>query len=131
MSGAGCVVTPSGERGSATVWAVSALACLMVLAGLGVHLATAMVVRHRVEAAADLAALAAATDAVSGEPQACGRARWVVERMRGRLDSCRLDGWDAVVEVHAEPSGSFGRFGVANAHARAGPAANTEGLGAR
>ena len=121
MSGDGHWAQRAGDRGAATVWAVSAIACLMALAVLGVHLATAMVVRHRVEAAADLAALAAATEAAPGEPQACARARWVVERMNARLDSCHLDGWDAVIEVHAQPPGPLGRFGAANAHARAGP----------
>jgi secretion/DNA translocation related TadE-like protein len=100
---------------------VSAIACVLAVAALGVHLATATVLRHRVEAAADLAALAAATKAASGKPDACERARWVVERMSVLLDSCRIEEWDVVVELHGQPLGPLGGFGAANAHARAGP----------
>ncbi len=78
---------------------------------------SAVVARHRAEAAADLAALAAAVGVVDGERAACADARWVVERMGGVLRSCRLSGWDALVEVDV----AFGPFGSAAGRARAGP----------
>jgi secretion/DNA translocation related TadE-like protein len=77
----------------------------------------AVVARHQAEGAADLAALAAASVAVDGERAACAEARWVVERMGAVLRSCRLSGWDALVEVDV----AFGPFGSAAGRARAGP----------
>jgi len=81
----------------------------------------AVVARHQAESAADLAALAAAGTAVAGERHACGEARWVAEQMGVELRSCRLSGWDALVEVAASPPGVLGQFGAAVARARAGP----------
>ena len=91
-----------------------------VLGGL-LWFATAVVTRHRAESAADLAALAAAGVAVAGEERACAQARWVTEQMGVELRSCRLSGWDALVEVTATPPGGLGVFGPAAARARAGP----------
>lgn len=81
----------------------------------------AVVTRHRAAGAADLAAIAAAGAVVDGERQACGRARWVADQMAVVLRSCRLSGWDALVEVVAVPPGVLGEFGSAEARARAGP----------
>jgi secretion/DNA translocation related TadE-like protein len=78
---------------------------------------SAVVARHQAEAAADLAALAAAVAVADGERAACADARWVVEQMGGAMRSCRLSGWDALVEVDV----SFGPFGSAAGRARAGP----------
>ncbi|HVW45030.1 MAG TPA: Rv3654c family TadE-like protein, partial [Amycolatopsis sp.] len=74
--------------------------------------------KHRASDAADLAALAAAGSADRGVDAACERARAVTTRMAVRLVSCRLDGWDALVEVAAAVPGGLGD---ASAHARAGP----------
>ncbi|MQA09158.1 MAG: hypothetical protein GEU98_11550 [Pseudonocardiaceae bacterium] len=111
------------DHGFATVWAAGASAALIMVGVLVMWLGTAVVTRHRATGAADLGALAAAGYAASGERYACGRARWVVERMRTRLVSCRLDGWDARVKVTSEPPSALAGFGSANARARAGPAA--------
>ena len=100
----------------------SVAAVLMVLVVLGLQVGGAMVTRHRVAAAADLAALAAAGQAVAGVDRACERARWVVERMSATLTACRIVEWDAYVEVTARPPGWAALSGTANAHARAGPA---------
>jgi secretion/DNA translocation related TadE-like protein len=105
------------DRGAATVWTAGAIAALAVVFGLALHLGSAVIIRHRTTAAADLAALAAASHAVAGEQHACGRAGWVVDRMGGRLVRCRLVAWDAVVEVESRAAG----LGRATAHARAGP----------
>ena len=110
-----------GERGSATIWAAGGIAALLVIAAALLELGAAMVTRHRAGGAADLAALAAAEYATEGEPTACARARWVAEGMRVRLMSCRLSGWDALVEVSAQPAGPLSRFPAVTAHARAGP----------
>jgi secretion/DNA translocation related TadE-like protein len=100
---------------------VGGLAVVMAaLVGL-LWFVAAVAARHRAESAADLAALAAASSAVAGERRACGEARWVAEQMGVELRSCRLSGWDALVEVVAVPPGLAGEFGSAAARARAGP----------
>jgi secretion/DNA translocation related TadE-like protein len=105
------------DQGYATVWVAGGIAALTVVFAVALHLGAAVLARHRAAAAADLAALAAATNAVSGERMACERAQWVVERMEAHMLSCGLSGWDALVEVQARATG----LGVATAHARAGP----------
>ncbi len=115
------------DRGSASVWLVGAVGVLLVVVVAAVHLGAAVVARHQAESAADLAALAGAGRAVAGERAACERVAGITERMRVRLDSCRLLGWDVLVEVSARPAGPVGRFGAATARARAGP---VERLGA-
>ncbi|MCA1836357.1 MAG: flp pilus-assembly TadE/G-like family protein [Actinobacteria bacterium] len=109
------------DRGSASVWAVGGIAAVLLLVGLIVGLGSASVTRHRAASAADLAALAAAANAVSGQEQACSRARWVAQRMRVQLTSCRLVDWDAEVEIAAQPPDLLLGFGSATARARAGP----------
>jgi secretion/DNA translocation related TadE-like protein len=93
---------------------------LVVMTG-ALWFGSAVITRHRAEGAADLAALAAAATAVRGERSACGEARWVAEGMGASVRSCRLSGWDALVEVVAVPPGVLGHFGSAEARARAGP----------
>jgi secretion/DNA translocation related TadE-like protein len=103
------------------VWTVGALAVMTaILSGLLVY-GSAVVTRHRAQSAADLAALAAASTAAAGEQEACAEARWVAEQMDAGLRSCRLSGWDALVEVVAAPPGVLAEFGSAAARARAGP----------
>jgi secretion/DNA translocation related TadE-like protein len=109
------------DRGSASVWAAGATAALLALVGLVVAVGAAAVTRHQAASAADLAALAAAAHAWSGQEYACGRARWVTDQMRVQLTGCRLDGWDALVEVAAQPPDLLVGFGPATARARAGP----------
>ena len=111
-----------GERGSATVVGIGAVLALLAVFALALQLGSAMITRHRVEAAADLAALAAAAHAVSGTPQACGRARRVAENMAVRLTACEVRGWEVSVRAEAAPPGFLARFGMARATARAGPA---------
>ncbi|HEV7906563.1 MAG TPA: Rv3654c family TadE-like protein [Pseudonocardiaceae bacterium] len=106
------------DRGSATVCGIGMLAVLFLLIAFGVHLGGAVLLRHRVAAAADLAALAAATTLPDGEVEACTRARWVADRMGATVDSCTADGWNVTVEV----SGALDVVGTTNARARAGPA---------
>ena len=109
------------ERGSASILAVAGIAVIMLLVGSVVALGSATVTRRRAEAAADLAALAAATSAISGPERACARARWVAQRMRAELTSCRLGGWDAWVEITVQPPDLLFGLGSATARARAGP----------
>lgn len=109
------------DRGSATVWASGAIAVLLVVAVAGIHLGAALLARHRAESAADLAALAAAGRAVAGAEVACARASGLAERMAVELVACRLEGWDALVEVRVRPGGPLAALGTATSRARAGP----------
>lgn len=106
------------DRGAASVMAVAVGAVWFGLVVVGVHVGEAVVGRHRLGAAADLGALAAAGQLAGGVAHACGRAEWVVERMGGRLASCLVEGWEVSVRVTGEPT----VFGAPSARARAGPA---------
>ncbi|MGH3830997.1 MAG: Rv3654c family TadE-like protein [Pseudonocardiaceae bacterium] len=110
------------DRGVATVWAAGAIAVLVSLAVFGLRLGEAVVLRHQVESAADLAALAGAGQVLTGERYACAQARRVTDRMRVQLVSCRLHGWDVLVDVTAQPDGWLSGLGSAAGRARAGPA---------
>jgi secretion/DNA translocation related TadE-like protein len=110
------------DRGAATIWVVAVIAVVLMFSAGILAIGSATVTRHRAAGAADLAALAAAGYAPDGEQVACGWARWVTDRMRVRLVSCRLDGWNALIETSADPPEPLARFGAATAHAKAGPA---------
>jgi secretion/DNA translocation related TadE-like protein len=109
------------DKGSASIWAAGGIAAMLLIVGLVVAIGAAAVTRHRAGGAADLAALAAAAHATEGEGPACARAGWVAERMGVRLTGCRLRGWDAEVEITAQPPDLLIGFGAATGHARAGP----------
>lgn len=96
---------------------------VLALFTLGAQLGAAVITRHRAQVAADLAALASAAHAMSGQEFACGAADRVARHMAARLIGCELDGWEVIVRVTVEPAGLIGRFGAANATARAGPVA--------
>lgn len=97
------------------------LALTVALAWLG----AAVVARHRVQAAADLGALAAAGALDEGTVAGCARAEQVAGRMRARLRTCSVEEWDVVLSVEAAVS--WGPLGivVAHAQARAGPVDET------
>lgn len=105
------------DRGSATVFGVAVLAVVVLLVVFGIQLGGAVVHRHEVAGAADLAALAAASRLVEGELHACERATWVADQMRTRLVDCAVNGWEVTVEV----TGGRTVFGTAAVRARAGP----------
>jgi secretion/DNA translocation related TadE-like protein len=85
------------------------------------HVGSAVIARHRAQAAADMAALAAATAMPVGAAAACAKAAGVVRAMGATQTGCAPDGLDVVVEVDAELSLTLWRVGAAHAMARAGP----------
>lgn len=111
----------SRERGSATVVGVGAVLAFLAVFAVALQFGAAVVTRHRAEAAADLAALAAAANATSGAATACAAAKRVTDGMAARVASCELYGWEASVVVEAEPPGVLARYGTARVTARAGP----------
>lgn len=82
-----------------------------------VYLGAVVVARHRVQAAADLAALAAASQVPGGAAAACASAGDVVRAMRLDSITCTVEDLDVVVTVSA----TVGHWGSAHAAARAGP----------
>jgi secretion/DNA translocation related TadE-like protein len=106
------------DRGVATAWTASIVAVLISVAAFTFWIGAAVTTRHHTEAAADLAALAAASHATEGPGAACDRARQVALRMAVTLLTCRWERGDALVEVR---SGHLATFGQAEARARAGP----------
>ena len=106
------------ERGSATVVAAAMMVVLLWVTGAGAYLGSVVVARHRAQAAADLAALAAAARLPSGPAAACARATAVAHEMRVDDAECGVDGLDVVVAVQV----AVAFAGAARAAARAGPA---------
>ncbi|MGW0547290.1 Rv3654c family TadE-like protein [Streptomyces altiplanensis] len=114
MSGRG---EGEGDRGSATVWAVVAVAVLGVVFAGALAMGQAALARHRAGGAADLAALAAAAHWMRGQTAACDEAAEVAAAQRTRLISCSVYG--EVSDVTAEAGA--GPYNAA-VRARAGPA---------
>ncbi|AAK48118.1 hypothetical protein MT3756.1 [Mycobacterium tuberculosis CDC1551] len=94
------------------------VAVLLCVTGAGAYLGSAVVARHRAQAAADLASLAAAARLPSGLAAACARATLVARAMRSSTRSAGW--WTSTVVVTVEVAVAFA--GVATATARAGPA---------
>lgn len=107
----------SGEAGSGSVLAVALVAATVAVALAVLALSAGLSVRQRLIGTADAAALAAADGASGGVPGApCELARRVAAATGARLQSCRIDGLIASVEV----AGAFGAVPI-SAHSRAGP----------
>jgi len=115
------------DRGAASILLLT-VGLVLVLAGLGgATIGAARVARHQARNAADLAALAGATDAVFGEVVACARAADFAVANGARLTSCTVDGLEIVVraEVTVRPLPGVQR--QAGASARAGPISGPAG----
>ncbi|QRP46569.1 Rv3654c family TadE-like protein [Amycolatopsis sp. FDAARGOS 1241] len=108
------------DEGVATVWTAIVIAALIGLAAAGGWLAAAVAARHRVEAAADLGALAAASHAADGPARACDRAREVADHEGAVVTACTWRERDALVEVRAG-SPPIPGLPAPSARARAGP----------
>ncbi|MCP2340359.1 secretion/DNA translocation related TadE-like protein [Actinomadura rupiterrae] len=118
--GLGCGVA---DRGAGTVWVLAFMGVIWVVGVAAMVVGGVRVARHRVEAAADLGALAGAQRASEGEVVACRAAREVAADSGGRVASCAVRG--RIVEVSADVVVRlpFGIHGVrVAARARAGPA---------
>jgi secretion/DNA translocation related TadE-like protein len=90
---------------------------LLWVTAAGAYLGSVVVARHRAQAAADLAALAAAARLPSGVAAACDRATAVAREMRVDHAECGVDGLAVVVTVQV----AVAFAGAARAAARAGP----------
>lgn len=108
------------ERGAATVYAVLIAAVLMMGCVVAVQIATIARLQHTVTAAADLAALAAAQSAVSGD-EGCEAARVIARRNHAEVASCEMDADVATVQVAGTSPRFWGRTWTIKRAARAGP----------
>jgi secretion/DNA translocation related TadE-like protein len=97
------------------------IAVLLALTAFGGYVGSAVIARHRAQAAADLAALAAAVHLAEGVDAACTQATDLVRAMRTVVTQCVVEDLDVVITVDAPVA--FGRLAVgpAQARARAGP----------
>jgi secretion/DNA translocation related TadE-like protein len=96
------------------------VAVLLSITGGSAYLGSAVVARHRAQAAADLAALAAAVRLAAGPEAACAQAKAVAREMRVSATGCDVHDLDVVVTVDARVA--VGGWASARAAARAGPA---------
>jgi secretion/DNA translocation related TadE-like protein len=87
----------------------------------GVYVGAAVVARHRAQAAADLAALAAAARLTAGHESACAQAITVNRAMGVNQIGCTVEELDVVIAVEAPVA----MWGAARAAARAGPIETT------
>jgi secretion/DNA translocation related TadE-like protein len=95
------------------------MAVLLAIMVGGLYLGAAMIARHRAQAAADLASLAAAGRLADGTDAACAYADMVARGMHTTVARCVVDELDVVVTVDAPVA--LGVWGPARAAARAGP----------
>jgi len=112
-----------GDRGSGTVLALGVALTGAGVALAGTTLGSAVLARHRAEAAADLAALAAAVRVQDAVPGVCTAAARTAAANGARLLSCRPGGDGTVsVSVAVRAPALGGVLGPAVVRARAGPA---------
>jgi secretion/DNA translocation related TadE-like protein len=108
------------QKGAASLLVVALLSVLL-LVGAGLGVVAAMVWAHRIaQSAADLSALAGASDLQAGE-DACAGASRIAGANGAGLSSCVVQGEEVVVEVTVEGPRWLGQDADMSARARAGP----------
>jgi len=93
---------------------------VLSVTGGGLCVGSAVVARHRAQAAADLAALTAAARLPAGPDAACRRATQLARQMHVDRTNCSVQNLDVVITVQLTVP--YTRWAVAQATARAGPA---------
>lgn len=109
----------SDDTGAATVLAAVLIAVLTTIVVAGIWLASAVIARHRAQAAADLAALVGAARMPAGEARACSEAEALARLMGAAMRQCAVSRLDVTVVVSVAAGGPMGT--EATASARAGP----------
>ena len=108
------------ERGAATLLVTSMLGVLL-LATVGVAGAGRLLLaHHRVQASADLAAVAGA-DALAQGSEACDAAESIARANGAELEQCLVDGPDVTVSTTVAVHLPTGYVAVLTGRARAGP----------
>ncbi len=116
-----------GERGFATVWVITSMALVTVIAGVAICFGLALVQQRRAAAAADAAALSAALLAVQGPAVACQSGAAIARRDGAIVMHCELREADAYVVVAVALPPPIGWLGPAVGRARAGPVGEAPG----
>ena len=115
-------VRESSDRGSGTVWMLALIGLIWSVATMAMAVGGVRAARHRAYAAADLAALAAASHFADGAASACRLADRIARGSGGRLRRCvfhgRVSEVMVVSEIRSVPA--VGRL-TTTARARAGP----------
>jgi secretion/DNA translocation related TadE-like protein len=97
------------------------IAVLLAATVGAVLVGTAVVARHRAQAAADLASLAGAARLAAGAEAACAQVAAVARAMQTSLANCVVDELDVIVTVDVAVGVGRLDLGPARAAARAGP----------
>ncbi len=84
----------------------------------GVYVGSAVIARHRAQAAADLAAVAAAVHLADGIRAACSRASALTLAMKTAVTRCEVDGLDVLVAVEARVPRRTDRGGACARHSQ-------------
>lgn len=87
------------------------MAVLLAVTVGGFYLGSAVIARHRAQAAADMAALAAAARLPEGAEVACGQASVIATAMGVDVAACDVDELDVVVTIRAGRAGAAARAG--------------------
>ena len=111
---------PPSERGVATLSSTLVIVAVCATALVILQIGLVMAAKHRVQAAADLAALAGSSAAVRGG-DACTAAISVARRNASRLERCRVDLAVVTVRAAGPPRRVLGVSWRARADARAAP----------
>lgn len=85
------------------MWVLALAALLVVFGGVAMLWASGFAAYRQASAAADLAALAAATQSVVNQAAACAAAAEAARVNHGSLLSCQLEGSSVLVVVGVEP----------------------------
>jgi secretion/DNA translocation related TadE-like protein len=114
-------VRTRSDRGAVTIHAASIALMLVVAALVITEMAGLVRLRHRVAAAADLSALAAAQASVAGDDP-CAAARDIADRNEAQVLTCRMDYDVATITARAVSRAWWGHRWAFEQKARAAPA---------
>jgi secretion/DNA translocation related TadE-like protein len=111
---------PSPESGVTTASATMVVAAIVGASLMLLQVGLVVAAKHRVQAAADLSALAGSSAVVHGR-EACTAARAVAERHGAHLSRCTVDLAVVTVQAVGGPGRTWGVQWRARADARAAP----------
>jgi secretion/DNA translocation related TadE-like protein len=109
-----------GEGGIATLWGITWMFVCLTVSWLAVVAAAAVAAQHRLDAAADLSALSAASGLQRGDDPCAAAARIAFDN-QASVSRCRIDGADVVVTVGRRIELPLGLHAELTTTARAGP----------
>lgn len=112
-------MTRRADQGAATALVLACCLVLGVATGFGLLVSATATTRHRMAAAADLAALAAASRVLQPPALACAAAARVARANGGRLTGCEVAGTIATVTVERPAPGWLPGLGSSVGRARA------------